>query len=487
MKRPLLSLTLSLSLLLSGAPSFTAQAEAARGEMFPAVRAYTGQFVDVDPDAWYYENAVTLYELGLTNGRGAASRFAPEYEMTVAEVLTMAARLRSLYEYGDGETGPAQYGGSAWYLPYVSYLQARGVIGQEFDGLYSRAATRAQMAHILANILPQSLFTPVNGEIVAAGYGNRNFIKDVSAGTPYQQDILTLYIWGILSGMDRTGAFHPNENIPRCQVAAMVTRLVDSELRIELDWDFSAAYSRAGAAMPELVYSDGTFYPAPSLDNLTEIDANVRYMLSQGNRQIALTYPAGTLTGAMVNRLLEVFLNAIRGYVEQTYNAVRCAYSVRSGTVTLSFFSSLYEDRDIDRYRAATISYAAAVHDELWAGGQVTPGMSEYEKARVYFTWICDHCQYDFSSTDSSMSHTGYNVFTDGRAVCDGYTAAYNLLLKLEGITCTTMSRADHIWTVAELDGTTCHIDTTWGDQSGTVAYRFFAMTEADALARFSS
>ena len=47
------------------------------------------------------------------------------------------------------------------------------------------------------------------------------------------------------------------------------------------------------------------------------------------------------------------------------------------------------------------------------------------------------------------------------------------------------MSTEDHIWTVAELDGTEYHIDTTWGSQTNTVAYRYFGMTEADALARF--
>ena len=39
---------------------------------------------------------------------------------------------------------------------------------------------------------------------------------------------------------------------------------------------------------------------------------------------------------------------------------------------------------------------------------------------------------------------------------------------------------------VAELDGVTYHIDPTWGDQSGSIAYRFFGMTEADSLARFA-
>ena len=115
--------------------------------------------------------------------------------------------------------------------------------------------------------------------------------------------------------------------------------------------------------------------------------------------------------------------------------------------------------------------------------------MTEYEKARTYFAWVCENCRYDFAAVgaDDSMSHSGWRVFAQSLAVCDGYTAAYNLLLKLEGIACGTytLDSQNHIWTVAELDGEVYHIDTTWGDQAKEVAYRFFGMTEAEALARF--
>ena len=73
----------------------------------------------------------------------------------------------------------------------------------------------------------------------------------------------------------------------------------------------------------------------------------------------------------------------------------------------------------------------------------------------------------------------------EGLAVCDGYTAAYNLLLKLEGISCSTASTDDHIWTVAVLDGKTYHIDPTWGDQATSVDYRYFAMSQQEAMGRF--
>ena len=72
-------------------------------------------------------------------------------------------------------------------------------------------------------------------------------------------------------------------------------------------------------------------------------------------------------------------------------------------------------------------------------------------------------------------------LFHSGTAVCDGYTGAYNLLLKLEGITCSTLSNSNHIWTLATLDGTQVHIDTTWGDSGSVISYDYFAMTPSQS------
>ena len=62
--------------------------------------------------------------------------------------------------------------------------------------------------------------------------------------------------------------------------------------------------------------------------------------------------------------------------------------------------------------------------------------------------------------------------------MCDGFTGAYNLLLKLEGISCGVILEETHIWSTAVLDGQLVHIDTTWGCQGdGHVEYTYFAMT----------
>jgi len=124
------------------------------------------------------------------------------------------------------------------------------------------------------------------------------------------------------------------------------------------------------------------------------------------------------------------------------------------------------------------LAAAIKVHDSLWESGTLSYDMSQYEIARTYFQWLCDHCRYDNAAADDSASHLAYGALVSGLAVCDGYTGAYNLLLKLEGIECTSLFNDSHIWTLATLDGTQYHIDVTWGDQYGRTDLRYFGMSE---------
>ena len=123
-------------------------------------------------------------------------------------------------------------------------------------------------------------------------------------------------------------------------------------------------------------------------------------------------------------------------------------------------------------------SYAVGTSPISGESGTLSYDMSQYEIARTYFQWLCDHCRYDNAAADDSASHLAYGALVSGHAVCDGYTGAYNLLLKLEGIECTSLFNDSHIWTLATLDGTQYHIDVTWGDQYGRTDLRYFGMSE---------
>ena len=485
MKKRLAAALLCLALLIS-LPVYAAE-ETGSGSLdnFILSQTYDGRFTDVDTSDWFYSNVVTLYELGLTNGQ-TATLFGVEENLTVEEAIGFAARVRSLYQYGDAEAGGNTFAAEDgdWSSRYVLYLKSLWLLDDSFDALLDTSVTRAQAAHIMSLALPEELFTEINATAVTVGYANRAYITDVTDYTPYQQDILQLYKWGIVTGSDATGSFLPDTHITRSEFAALLTRLVQPSLRVKLSWDVSSYYTATSKTYRDLV-TPGTFRRSHEIGDLSAVDSNIRYMLSRGSSTLVLQLNKNDVTEASVTALMSDYLNTIRHYIEQGYNAVSCSYSAGTGRVTLRFYSSIFSESLFSTARSETLAEAIRIHDLLWENGSITPGMSEMEKARVYFTYICENCTYDYRAIENSVSHTAYSLFFMGSAVCDGYTAAYNLLLKLEGIDCTTYSTTDHIWTVATLDGQTYHIDTTWGDQSGSIRYEYFAMTEEQSLSRF--
>nr|WP_325234947.1 S-layer homology domain-containing protein [uncultured Oscillibacter sp.] len=473
MRKQIPALLLALCLLLTS-PS----AQAAQEGGFTRSRTYAGEFSDLTADSPFYDNVSALYEYGLANGKGDGT-FGLGDPVTLGQAVIFAGRVRSLYRTGEPEAALAyRRETTPAALAYLRYLQAEGVLEADFvDGymeLYEPAA-RAQVAHILANVLPEEALPSVHDELVTVGYSSRRFLPDVDEYTPYYQDILALYRKGISVGSDASGSFLPSRPITRGALAAMLTRMLDPALRVRPQWDLSALYSVAGTSLADLV-EPGNYVLSPSTRE--ELASSLRCMLAQGSDQLIFHLPG--LSEAKSRQLMDQSLAVMKDHCEQGYNQVHCTWG--AGLATLSF-SAAGAGRRTQEYRAAAMEAAIAVHDRLWNEGVLRPDMAELEKARVYYGWICDNCVYDYQAGDDSLSHIPYSLFANGAAVCDGYTGAYNLLLKLEGIRCSTIIQGDHIWTVATLDGTEYHIDTTWGDSGSEVSYDYFAMPPQQSLA----
>ena len=231
MRRRVPALLLAAVLLLT-VPAYAAPDS---GENFVRSKAYSGQFSDLTTASVFYDNVAALYEYGLSVGKPDGT-YGLRDPMTVGEVVIFAGRIRSIYRTGDAEQGPAAYGedGGPVSGGYLRYLQAEGVLGTELDGSLPSPATRAQVAHVLANVLPS--LPPVNDQLVTEGYAARKYITDVTEYTPYYEDILFLYRAGISVGSDETGSFLPEAIITRGAAAAMLTRIVDPALRLTPDW-----------------------------------------------------------------------------------------------------------------------------------------------------------------------------------------------------------------------------------------------------------
>lgn len=182
-----------------------------------------GLFKDIDEDEWYGANKTgaikSAYAYGLIKGRTDGT-FDPQGNMTVAEAITIAARIGDIYyndktKFGEGDKN--------WYDDYVNYAIEYKIIRKNDFTNYNAKITRAQMAYIFANILPEEAMEEIN-------YIDE--IKDVSEDDKYFEEILLLYRVGIVLG-DEKGAFNPNKNITRAEVSAIVSRIVDLDERLE--------------------------------------------------------------------------------------------------------------------------------------------------------------------------------------------------------------------------------------------------------------
>ena len=191
---------------------------------FPKVSVYVqGQFTDVPAAQWFTQNVAGAVEFGLMKGN-TASTFNPYGDVTLAETITMAARIHSIYTTGAESFD--QSVGDVWYQVYLNYAYQNGIIGYSlYTGNVQEKATRAQYAEIFANALPDEALAAKNSVPDAA-------IPDVTMQDSYAGAVYKLYRAGILAGGDANGTFSPLTYITRAESATVVARMADSDNRM---------------------------------------------------------------------------------------------------------------------------------------------------------------------------------------------------------------------------------------------------------------
>ena len=137
-----------------------------------------------------------------------------------------------------------------------------------------------------------------------------------------------------------------------------------------------------------------------------------------------------------------------------------------------------------------TTDWAEQVIDQI-----VRPGMSEYDKVKAIHDYIINTTQYDVDGLESGdfaeTSFSAVGVFVYGKAVCQGYAYAFELLCELVGIECEYVTGfgngGDHGWNQVKVDGVWYNIDLTWDDPifkyNGVIApmlrYDYFLISDS--------
>ncbi len=209
-------------------------------------------FLDVDQNAWYSQYLDTVVSGGIMNGM-SSSYFGVNEQITLAQTVTIAARLHRMYYTGKDDL---VQGKNVWYSTYVDYAIENGIISTNYTyAQYGQAVTKGQFAVILAAAYPNEAMKAIN---------TVDYIPDVSSGSYCYSAVLLLYRAGICTG-NESGDYEPDKNIRRCEAAAVITRQMEPSKRLSVTFKgekelsfYSGQYSvQVGKTITILVYSDG--------------------------------------------------------------------------------------------------------------------------------------------------------------------------------------------------------------------------------------
>ncbi len=176
-----------------------------------------GTFKDVKSSSWYAKEVASAYELGFMNGK-AEGQFVPDGNVTVAEAITMASRVHSIY---NGKEIAKTAG--KWYDMYVQYALNNGIIVEGQYENFDRNIMRYEMAVMFADSMPESYFAAKN---------NVKAIPDVNKNEEYHDKLLMLYNAGVVMGSTEYGDFLATNSIKRSETAAIINRVALPENRL---------------------------------------------------------------------------------------------------------------------------------------------------------------------------------------------------------------------------------------------------------------
>ncbi len=212
------ALTTIIAVVLLAALLASAALADAGLQNFSEKTPYDGRFTDVPSKAWYYDSVAKTSGYGLMRGK-TNTAFFPTGNLTVAECVTIAARVHSIYHTG----ADSFQQGKPWYQVYMDYAVKNGLLVKERTDC-NDPVDRAFFTILMSRTLPAEALEPINEVPEGA-------IPDVKATGSCHDAMYLFYRAGILTGYDATGEAKPEKGLLRSEAAAILIRLVNPDAR----------------------------------------------------------------------------------------------------------------------------------------------------------------------------------------------------------------------------------------------------------------
>lgn len=410
------------------------------------------EFSDVAADDWFYEDVTRLTSLGILNGY-PDGQFHPEREITNAEFIKVLICTDTALEPAADD--PSLFAGH-WASGYIAEALRRGILtesdladGFDPDAPISRSAMTKMMIRALG-IEPARIDDPFTD------------ISDMYASTAYNEYLLRGYPHD-----DGSRTYEGSSSALRSEAAAIAMRVIEYR-------EDAYAYKRDAII-------------ANASENILTTESELIDLFYILNREFYTEFTFETSIPIGIWQKYYQHSNII--YVEYFYTSSVSIKYLEGGN---EYQITLQYDRDIDALReihAKVDQKADAVIDSI-----ITDSMTDHDKVKAIHDYIILNCEYDFDNyllgTIPSESRMAYGVLCERKAVCQGYTAAFNLLCAKVGIRSVAIggnapnSSEDHSWNMVLVDGQIYYVDTTHDDpvpdRKGRTSYKYFYLTEAE-------
>ena len=338
--------------------------------------------------------------------------------LSLALALILALSLMPSAFAAEGVGGFTDVPNGAWYTEELAYALENGFVSGTSASSFSPDAnvSRAQFVTMLGRML----------DVNTADYTAKKF-DDVDPSSWYGPYVSWAAEKGYVNGIS-VKEFAPNNNITFEQMGAILSNYIDKSGVVLTPSSTFSGYADFGSvstwaqssmmlmAMYDLlpVSVDGAVRPSSSVTRSEAVVSLVR--LSKGDGEGG--NPIFDIT-IMTPPTVEEQLSDVEVRVQQ-------------------------------------------IHDEMRKTGKINDLMSEEQKARAYYMWMCQNTVYRTSEANTNR-HAAFGSLIDGVAVCDGHAKGYQLLLQSEGIECRLIHSDTHMWNVVVVDGNELEVDVSYG------------------------
>ena len=488
MKKRMISLILSLTLLLSLSVPALAAAPAAKPH-----------FTDVPTSHWAYTQIERAYSDGVIAGTaGNAANytgvFSPSGTLTEAQFVTIMARAFFNEEL---EAAKKAVGSNAkWYAAAQKVAEDNKLL-TFVQGKMDAPITRYDMAAIMTNIMSAKEFPGrPNATKIEETFNKIADFKSIP--NSYQVSVASVFAMGLIAGTDSKGTFSGSSYMNRAQAAVVYGRMKDAFVNVGDSTTTTKPDTTKPTPTPSAPGGDGisSVVGTVSSEPVTLSYATHKPVDDYWSEQSDAVKNATDKDAfnAAVNTLIhaeDISENSSGMKINPHFNYA--VYAEKETTAkmkqTTAAFGSIYAYGCQFTAKSTNGKYvcnAYKISDKevqavSEATSKFTDGMSDKEKIKICVDLITKKFSYDANGKGFSWTDGG----TSG--VCNDFASATNTILGVAGIPVGmfsgTVSNGAHAWNMAYADGEWIIVDATAAEYGYP---QYMSMSEHEKLYGYS-